>query len=95
MKTSLKTFLTMAALAGALTFPLATLQAAQAPAAPGQAQVKGEHHPMIRAAIRSLERAKEEMKSAAHDYGGHRVEAIEACDHAIAQLRKALEFDKK
>ena len=95
MKPNLKTFLTMAVLAGALTFPLATLQAAQAPAAPGQAQVKGERHPMIRAAIRALERAKEEMKAAAHDYGGHRVEALEACDRAIEQLRKALEFDKK
>ena len=94
MKISLKTVLSMAALAGALTFPVAT-QAAQTPAAPGQVQVKGEHHPMIRAAIRALERAKEEMKEAAHDYGGHRVEALEACDRAIAQLKKALEYDKK
>ena len=94
MKINLKTVLSMAALAGVLTFPLAT-QAAQTTAAPGQAQVKGEHHPMIRAAIRALERAKEEMKEAAHDYGGHRVEAIEACERAITQLRKALEYDRK
>lgn len=95
MKISPKTFLAITTLACALTFPLAPLQAAQTPATPGPAQAKGEHHPMIRAAIRALERAKEEMKAAAHDYGGHRVEALEACDHAIAQLKKALEYDKR
>ncbi len=50
------------------------------------------HHSNIRAAIGALERAEAEMKAAAHDYGGHRVEAIAACDAAIAQLNLALQY---
>ena len=56
---------------------------------------KGEPHPHIRAAIRELEEAKKELQSAAHDFGGHRVEAIEAIDNALKQLRQALQYDKK
>jgi hypothetical protein len=54
-----------------------------------------EHHPHIRAAIHELEEAKKELQSAAHDFGGHRVEAIEAIDNALKQLHEALEYDKK
>ena len=50
------------------------------------------HHSNIRAAIGALERAEAEMKAAAHDYGGHRVEALAACDAAIAQLNLALQY---
>jgi len=50
------------------------------------------HHPAIRAAIGALERAKADMQAAAHDFGGHRVDAIAACDAAIAQLRLALQY---
>jgi hypothetical protein len=50
------------------------------------------HHPAIRAAIAALERAKTDMQAAAHDFGGHRVDAIAACDNAITQLRLALQF---
>jgi hypothetical protein len=54
-----------------------------------------EQHPKIRAAIRALEAAKDDMQHAAHDFGGHRVDALKACDEAIRQLRLALQFDKK
>jgi hypothetical protein len=53
-----------------------------------------ERHPEIRKAIDALERAKTDLKRASHDFGGHRVEAIEACDKAIAQLRLALQYDR-
>jgi hypothetical protein len=53
-----------------------------------------EQHPEIRRAIADLERAKYAMEHAAHDFGGHRVDAIQACDNAIAQLRLALQFDR-
>ncbi len=43
------------------------------------------HHPEIREAIRALERAKEHMQHAAHDFGGHRADALRACDEAIHQ----------
>src|SRR5690348_10361044 len=54
-----------------------------------------EAHPEIRKAITALERAKYDMQHAAHDFGGHRVAAIAACDNAIAQLRLALQYDKR
>ncbi len=54
-----------------------------------------ERHPEIRRAIGALERARDYMQHAAHDFGGHRAEALEDCDRAIRQLRLALQFDKR
>src|SRR6266699_5470677 len=67
---------------------------AEAPAAPHKANVPAtpaasalpatpaasaaEPHPQIREALAALRRAKAHMEHAAHDFGGHRVEAIEA-----------------
>ena len=53
-----------------------------------------EPHPEIREAIASLRRAKEHLEHAAHDFGGHRVEAIRATDVAIHQLEECLRYDK-
>lgn len=53
-----------------------------------------EPHPEIREAIESLRHAKEHMEHAAHDFGGHRVEAIRATDAAIHQLEVCLRYDK-
>ncbi len=53
-----------------------------------------EPHPEIREAIAALRRAKEHMEHAAHDFGGHRVEAIRATDVAIHQLEDCLKYDK-
>jgi F0F1-type ATP synthase membrane subunit b/b' len=49
-------------------------------------------HPRIRAARGHLERAREELQNAAHDYRGHRVKAIEHVNKAIAECDRALEF---
>ena len=54
-----------------------------------------ERHPHIRAAIRELQEARRELQTAAHDFGGHRAEALEAVDNAIKQLHQALKYDKK
>ena len=56
---------------------------------------KKEAHPHIRAALRELREARKELETAAHDFGGHRKEAIEAVDAAIKQLEEALKYDKK
>jgi hypothetical protein len=53
-----------------------------------------EKHPHIRAAIREMKEARKELKDAAHDFGGHRVKAIEDLDRGIEQLEKCLKFDK-
>ncbi len=89
---------------------LAFALVASAPAAPNTASGKAltaaashpgattadpkEPHPQIRAAIAALRRAKEHMEHAAHDFGGHRVEALRATDEAIRQLETCLQYDK-
>jgi hypothetical protein len=50
-------------------------------------------HPEIREAIESLRRARKHMMEAAHDYHGHREDAIRATDEAIKQLQLCLQFD--
>lgn len=54
-----------------------------------------ERHPALRNAIKSLQRAKSDLQAASHDFGGHRVEALAACDNAIVQLNKALAYDRR
>ena len=54
-----------------------------------------ERHPNIRAAIDALEHAKTDLQNAAHDYHGHRVEALEAVNHALEQLHLALDCDRR
>jgi hypothetical protein len=86
-----------------ITMTPAILSAAPAPkptaaaaTAPQKEDERGrERHPHIRAAIRELREAKQELQSANHDFGGHKDEAMEACDKAIHQLQQALQFDKK
>jgi hypothetical protein len=63
------------------------------PVAPGQ---KGEQHPVIRGAITDLERTKDNLQNkAAHDFGGHRIKAIQAINEALQELKLALEFEPK
>ena len=54
-----------------------------------------ERHPEIRKAIAALERAKTDMQHASHDFGGHRADALAACDKAIQELKLALQYDKR
>jgi hypothetical protein len=86
--------LTFALIAGTHAAPkpkAALVTAAQPAAAEANA---AEPHPQIREAIASLRRAKEHMEHAAHDFGGHRIEAIRATDVAIHQLEECLRYDK-
>jgi len=48
-------------------------------------------HPHIRAAIAELREAREELRTAAHDFCGHRKEAIAKTDQALRQLERAQE----
>jgi hypothetical protein len=78
----------------ALTLPVSLL-AQQAPAVVPVPAKKGEHHPVIYKSIHELERVKQQLETeAAHDFEGHRKEAIAHIDQAIEQLHKALEADK-
>ncbi len=48
-------------------------------------------HPHMHHALHELDKARVELKEAAHDFGGHREKTIKALDEAIAQVGKALE----
>lgn len=73
--------------------PAVKIHAGTSPAV--QEKKGGEPHPHIRTALRELREAKRELETAAHDFGGHRKEAVEAVDTAIRQLQQALQYDKK
>lgn len=73
----------------AKAIPMATSQPANTTADPA------EPHPQIREALGALRRAKEHLEHAAHDFGGHRVEALRATDEAIRQLEICLKYDKE
>ena len=74
----MKALLLAAGIAGSLAFTPATI----------------EPHPHIRSAFVELTSARKELQTAAHDFGGHRVEAMRAIDAAIKQLRLAQQYDK-
>lgn len=50
------------------------------------------NHPQIEDALRALHNAKEHLQQAAHDFGGHRVDAIKAIDEADHQLRICMQY---
>jgi hypothetical protein len=87
-------------MSSAFASPVPDVQGVPAPARPVKSQTtaareRREPHPEIRKAITALERAKSDMQHASHDFGGHRVAALAACDKAIEQLRLALQYDKR
>lgn len=104
MKSKLTGLLTAAALMLMLTLPTAAtaLPTSPSPMANPTASAPpnvptpepAEPHPQIRAALAALRNAKAHLEHAAHDFGGHRVDAIKAVDEAIRQLELALKYDK-
>ena len=79
-----------AAAANGAAKPTPTPAAKPAPAAP----LPPEEHPKIREAIAALRSAHEDLEHAAHDFGGHRVDAMHSIDEAIKQLEICLKYDK-
>ena len=52
-------------------------------------------HPRIATAIDALRDARSYLVSAPHDFGGHKADAIRACDDAIKQLNLAMAYRAK
>jgi hypothetical protein len=51
-----------------------------------------QRHPEIEDALRALHHAREHLEKAAHDFGGHRVDALHAIDEADRQLRICMQY---
>ena len=70
-----------------LAFPAAAAgpkaPVAAVPAVPAVAAAMPERHPHIDEALESMRAAKKHLESAEHDFGGHRVKAIEHLNQAI------------
>ena len=81
----MKKLITTCCVAACLLLPVTTTSTLQAEPL--------ERHPEIHAAIRALQDARAHLFEAKNDFGGHKVEAIRACDEAIKQLKLAIEFD--
>jgi hypothetical protein len=62
--------------------------------APPVAAHRAAPHPEINGAIRSLQQAKAYLQAAAHDFNGHRADALASCDAAIKQLQIIISYDK-
>ncbi len=52
-------------------------------------------HPHIRAATIELREAKAKLETAAHDFCGHRAQAIQDIDQTLRQLQEALACAEK
>jgi hypothetical protein len=89
---SLATVVLILALAMPASVPAAP--AAKNPAPVPAAAPAAEPHPEIRDAIESLRNARMHLQHAAHDFGGHRAEALRATDEAIHQLQLCLKYDR-
>jgi hypothetical protein len=61
----------------------------------GQHRVpQGQSNSALHMCIEQLRQTEAALKGADHDYGGHRVQAMEATHKAIEQLRTALKYEK-
>jgi len=75
--------------------PASTRTPANTPAVTAAAATPApEPHPEIRRALEALRAARAHIKDAAHDFGGHRAEALEKVDQAIHQLEVCMQFDR-
>lgn len=89
-----KTFTTLFTALSSIMILMVVIALAQATAVNTAAPwEKAERHPKINQAIKALEAARGDLQNAAHDYCGHRVEALEATNQAIKQLGLALASD--
>lgn len=100
MKTASRILLIITLTALMLALAMPAMAAGKAPAGSTHAKAMApapappEEHPQIRAALAALRDSKAHLEHAAHDFGGHRVDAIKAIDEAIRQLEICLQYDK-
>jgi hypothetical protein len=93
MKRTVITLLAVFALLATFAFAAAPAPKPQPAPAPHAAAVPApqEGHPAIQAAIHHLDQAREALEKAQHDFGGHRVKALDHIKKALDECQKALE----
>ena len=93
MKTKIALIATLLTLGGAVLYTNNIASAQGNP--PSAAGTIDEQHVLIRRAMHALNLAKTNLQMAKHDFGGHRVAAIKACDQALAECKEAMAYGKK
>lgn len=93
----ISTVLALLAFAAAVSFPVATSAepgppAVKAPVVTSSAPVPPRHHPEIDDAMRLLNEAQDHLNHASHDFGGHRLAAMDHISKALDELHKAVEY---
>ena len=95
MKKSVCAVLTAGALVFALSLPTAAQNKDNVKLQQVRMDERMEKHPEIEAAIHHLREAKRNLENARHDFGGHRVKALEHVNQALEECEHALHFDRK
>ncbi len=88
---STRKWLPITGLSAILLLSTVAIGFSQGPATPKR---DPERHPHIRAAMRDLRQAANQLEHADHDFGGHRAKALELVKQASGELREALEWAK-
>ena len=73
------------------SFVLAGLLAASL----GMSAAGADRQPLMQDALAQLKTARDTLKAANHDKGGHRAKAVELTNAAIVQVEKGIAFDNK
>ncbi|HLJ55868.1 MAG TPA: hypothetical protein VKT77_12590 [Chthonomonadaceae bacterium] len=89
-----KRLLALAGLATVIGLGATYAVSAQTPGPTFEPMAQRERHPEMRAALQALRNAKGRLESAAHDYEGHRVKALEHTNAAIREVELALKSDR-
>jgi hypothetical protein len=95
MKKTVCAVLSAGALVFAMSLPAAAQNQDKVKLQRVQAGERMEKHPEIRAAIHHLREAKRNLENARHDFGGHRVKALEHVNEALEECNQALASDRR
>jgi len=95
MKMKFYAVLTAATIAFAMTLPATAQEQPTAKLKRVQMKEEKEQHPEIASAMNHLREAKTNLEHAAHDFGGHRANALKHVNEALEECRLALAYDKK
>jgi hypothetical protein len=86
-------FTVRASLRAANGAPRIRMEAPQPVAA--AAPTPAEPHPEIREALGALQNARQHLAHGAHDFGGHRANALRLTNQAIQECREAMRYDRR
>lgn len=86
---------TLALLTGGAVLPQVSTAQMTPTTTPTVRPNRQERHPELRAALRSLEAARDALQRGAHDYKGKRADALRDTNKAIQEVQQAIAQDQR